>query len=230
MLRPDEEESLSEIERDRKLRRNLKMGAETAITLGGAAASAPIRSAGGKLASKIMPFLNKYVPMDLAIKGISKVSPEVGNFLKKGMSMGLDAEEGLNFLRDRIEPKEETQKEEPKKEAEKKNIVEMYSPELHQFILDQMNQGRSPLEAGALASLEKKGQKDFKKIIKKIEGDHKAPWSAILQTVYGQGEKAQPQKPQQQAQQQKPPGKSLLNDEAMAVLNEMLDFRKNYES
>jgi len=217
-LRPDELANIAEEERDARVRGRISAGIGAVTSLGAAAGGAI--SAG--VVGKIAPFLNKYIPVDLAIKGISKVSPKLGAFLQDGLSKGLDAKEGLAFIKEKAGLGGE-KREEPKKEAEKKNIVEMYSPELHQFILDQMNQGRSPLEAGALASLEKKGQKDFKKIIKKIEGDHKAPWSAILQTVYGQGEKAQ--QPQQQAQQQKPLGQGQAA--LMAILQKLQQARES---
>lgn len=211
-LRPDELANIAEEERDARVRGRISAGIGSVTSLGAAAGGAI--SAG--IVGKIAPFLNKYIPVDLAIKGISKISPKLGSFLQDGLSKGLSAKEGLEFIKEKAGLKDE-----PKKEAEKKNIVEMYSPELHQFILDQMNQGRSPLEAGALASLEKKGQKDFKKIIKKIEGDHKAPWSAILQTVYGQGEK-----PKQAAEQpqQKPPGQGQAA--LIAILQKLQQARE----
>lgn len=61
------------------------------------------------------------------------------------------------------------------------NIIEQYSPELFQFISDLIGKGRSPLEAGALAQLDKR----FMKVIKSMETDHKTPFSSILQSVFG---------------------------------------------
>lgn len=169
-MRPDEQANLADIERDEKFRKNLQRGAASAATLGtGLVASG--------LTSKILPFLNEYIPADLAVKGISKISPKLGDFLKRGQSMGLKVEEGLQYVKDQIIPKGRPQ--------ESRNVIEQYSPELHQFIVEQIRQGRSPLEAGALAQLESKGAKGFKSIIDKITKDHKAPWSAILQSAYG---------------------------------------------
>src|SRR3954469_25048992 len=103
VLRSDEEANEAEIERDERFRGNVN---KTAI--GG---SLLATGAGTALASKIMPFLNKYIPVDLAIKGISKVSPKIGGFLKKGQSMGLNVEEGLNFIKEKIS--DEKTKEQP---------------------------------------------------------------------------------------------------------------------
>jgi len=48
---------------------------------------------------KILPFLDDYIPDDLALKGISKVSPKIGSFLKRGLTKGLPLAGGLQFLR-----------------------------------------------------------------------------------------------------------------------------------
>lgn len=180
--RPDEIAAISDIERDKRLRGMVKSGISSA-------ASIPLAAGAVGAMSKIAPFLNEYVPLDLAIKGISKLSPTTGAFLKKGQEMGLDIKEGLDFLRGRVESQQsQSGKGKDKTDTQRpseKNIVEQYSPELHSFIVEQMNQGRSPLEAGALAALERKGQKNFKKIISQMERDHKSPFSSILQATYG---------------------------------------------
>lgn len=205
-MRPDEEAAQTHIEQDEKFRSGIKRGVGTAFGLGAAGASTAI-------GSKIMPFLSQYVPADLAMKGINKVAPSIGNFLKRGQSMGLDIEEGLQFVRDSFSPKENAK--------DNKNIIQMYSPELHEFIVGEIQQGRSPLEAGALASLDRKG-KDFKKIIKQIEKDHKAPFSAILETAYGgQGAAKQAPDPGQQPAGQSGQGQAAL----MAILQKIQQAR-----
>jgi hypothetical protein len=130
----------------------------------------------------------------MAIKGISKLSPQLGDFLKRGESMGLNVEEGLGFLRGKVNASATAQ--------QQKNIVEIESPELHQFIDQEIKKGRSPVQAGAIA------QQDagkYKKVIDKLVKDHKAPWSSILESVYGQGMAQQAHQDQDQMQQQQPP-------------------------
>lgn len=184
IMRPDEIAGQSEIERDQRFRSNVGKGIGTAATIAGGVAAAST--------AKILPWLSSYIPVDLAMKGISKVSPKLGDFLKRGQAAGLNIEEGIQYLRDQA-PKQE------KVAKENRNIIEQYSPELHQFILGEIKLGRNAMQAGALASADKKR---FKKIIDKITKDHKTPWSAILQTVYGSGETQQkspnpPEQPQQ---------------------------------
>ena len=171
VLRSDEQANEAEIERDKRFRGNVSKGIATAASLGTAAIASP-------LASKIMPFLNEYIPSALAMKGINKISPKLGSFLKNGQEMGLNVEDGLNFIKDKLSS--EGSKEEPK---EHRNIISQYSPELHQFLKGEISKGRGVLEAGADAER----NKNFKNIISMIKKDHKSPWSAILKTVYGEG-------------------------------------------
>lgn len=174
-MRPDEQAAYSEIERsqtrDRTLKSGLKTAATAAVGFGGSALAL-----GGKLGSKIMPFLNEYIPADLAMKGINKVSPRLGEFLKKGMSKGLNLKDGLEFIKENLGSQ--------KKPKEQKNILEQYSPELNEFIKGHIQKGRAPLEAAALATIGEEGNK-FNKIIQKMAKDHKTSFSAIIQSIFG---------------------------------------------
>lgn len=205
VLRSDEQANLAEIERDEKFRGNIGKAIGTGVSLVTA-------SAGGHFASKVMPFLSKYIPAGLALKGINKVNPKLGAFLSKGQEMGLDLQEGLDFVKEKFESKKQ-----PAKES--RNIIEQYSPELHQFIDQEVKSGRPALHAGAIAQNDKR----FKKIIEKITKDHKSNWSDILQSIYGNGEMAQQNMPQpadQMEQQQiQQPGKgSQARDQLLQAM------------
>lgn len=184
VLRPDEEAAQEEIRRDQKFRQNIQKSVKTAGTLTGVGIA-------GALSSKIAPFLSQYIPTDLAMKGINKVSPKLGEFLRKGQAMGLDVREGIDFIKNKITPKEIN------KPIENRNIIEQYSPELFQFINNEIQKGKSPLEAGELAL----NQENFIKIIQKIMADHKAPFSSILKTVFGGSDLAQTNGQTQKQQQ-----------------------------
>lgn len=192
-MRPDEQSSLSEIERNKRADQKIKGGLKTAASIG-------LTAAGAGIAAKVSPFLSDYITTDLAIKGISKVSPKIGEFLKNGMKQGLDAKSGLDFLKKSLgmgtenQEAEQPQAQQQAAPPEQKNIIQQYSPELYEFLKGNIDSGRSVLEAGALAQIDNK----YKSVIQKIEKDHKAPWSGILSSIFGQSE--QP-KPQQQAQQ-----------------------------
>lgn len=139
----------------------------------------------------ILPFLSEHIPLDLAMKGINKLSPVLGKFLKDGQSIGLDVKEGLNLIKDKIG-------------EQNVDIISQESPELKSFLEAHISNGRSLEEAGALAQLDEK----YKSPIKKLEKSHKTNFSNILRTVFGDSKPkaAQPTQaaPQPQAPQQAP--------------------------
>lgn len=151
--------------------RLLKEGAYTGAAIYG----------GASLLGRAMPLLSRFVPEGTAIKGLSKIDPRLGKFVKNGLNAGYTFNEIKDFIGQKFE--------EEKKPKDNRNIIEQYSPELHQYILGEMQKGRSPLEAGALASI----QDTFKDSIKKITKDHKAPFASIIETIYGKGKSPQPE-------------------------------------
>lgn len=181
-LRPDERAAASEIERDRKLKSNLSAVAKTAVGLGTAAF-------GAGLSARIAPFLSEYITPDLAVKGISKISPKLGNFLKQGQQMGMDVKEGINFLKDKMD-----------KPKEGRNIIQQYSDELYSFLDQNIKSGKKIVEAVAAADMDPK----FKKIVNKIEQDHKTPFTNIAQSIFKENEGSQTSSSQMQPQ--KSPG------------------------
>src|ERR1700676_3962059 len=101
ILRPDEEANQSEIERDKNFRGNAKKAVETAANIG-------LTATGLGISARIAPFLSPLIPKDLAMKGINKLSPKLGDFLKKGLEQGLNLQDGLDFIKDKIGGKENT--------------------------------------------------------------------------------------------------------------------------
>jgi len=159
--------------------------------------------AGNFAASKILPFLNPYIPQNLAIKGLSKIDPKLGGFATAAMNQGVDWDETKDFIKKKVTGEEDNAQ-------DNRSVIEQYSPELFNFIKDQVSKGRNVLEAGAIAQINDK----FKNVIKKMESDHKTNWSAILQTVFGGGQPAQPEQEkmsQPQAQGAGPGEERLLN-------------------
>lgn len=200
-LRPDERVLEEEVKRNERFNQGLKTAGKAALQVGTTAA-------GFGLSSKILPFLSELIPADLALKGINKISPAVGSFLKKGMSNGLDLKEGFDFLKEKFQPKAEPAKQD-------RNIIQQYSPELFQFIDGKIKEGLSPLQAGAVAS----SQKQFQDVIKKMKKDHKADFADILQTVFGTAE--QPQSQMQQPPQGQPQ-QGNVDAQLMAAFDKIL--------
>jgi hypothetical protein len=176
--------------------------------------------AGGKLAGlsfeKIAPFLSKYIPQDLAIKGLNKIDPRFGKFFSKAMSAGKSFDEAKDFISGKMD--EETEKEvkgESQAPKENRNIIQKYSPELHEFLSQKIKAGMKPGTI-ALSLLKGKGNEKFKDVIGKIVKDYKTDWISLVESLYGGGNSEQPQsqaalqpqqpqmqgQPQQSAQQQ----------------------------
>ena len=163
---------------------------------------------------KVLPFLNKYIPHDIMVKGLSKVDPRYGKFIKRVIEDGGTDDEIKDFIKEKLQGNEESQLEPAKKNG---NIIEQYSPELFQFINEQIKNGRKPIEAGAIAQNDKR----FKDVIGKISKDHKTPWSNILESVFGGTGMAQSQQqeaPQGQSPQQ---GGGQGQQKLMAMLQQI---------
>ena len=214
-LRPDEEAEQSEIERDQKLRGYRDKGLSLAGNIGSTAVAGGIAVAGGKLASRILPLLNEYVPTELALKGINKISPKLGSFLRKGLDSGLDARDGLNFIKDHLSKgAEQPEQAQAAQQPSQGNIIAQYDDELNAFMENEIAKGRAPLEAGAIARTKDK----FRKSIEKMEKDHKSNWSRIIESTFGEGEKPRKEKEQRGSQE-----KSNNSDEALlAALDKIM--------
>lgn len=122
--RPDELANLSEIERDKKTRSRIQRGVGTAATL---AASFGY----GKLAQKVLPYLSNAIPLNVAMNGLEKLSPEIAGFLKKGQKMGLDINEGMEFVKDILREKTSSE--------EKKEPSSIFEQLLEGFSVDQLD-------------------------------------------------------------------------------------------
>jgi|SRR5665213_507302 len=197
-LRPDEKANQSEIRKAKGRTEEVKSGLRQVASIGTTAL-------GGVAASKILPFLSQYIPEELALKGINKVAPAIGRYLDNGMKSGLSLKSGLEFIKSEFARKEE--QEAPKDD---RNIIQQYSPELFQFIDQQVKSGRSPLEAGAIAQHDKR----FSSAIDKLSKDHKTPWSNIVESIFGQVQQNQQQQ-QPEKMQQQPNAQQAQNPQMM---------------
>jgi hypothetical protein len=178
VLRPDEEAAQANMQRERRFSENINKGVSSAVSLGGAAL-------GASTFSKVLPFLSEHIPLDMAIKGISKVSPKVGDFLRRGQESGLDLKEGLEFIKEKISGNKQNLPEE-------KNAIQMHSQKLFDLVEEMINQGSSPMEAAAKISSDQNSQS----IIKQMEKEYKADWYSIVESIFGKGDSAK--RPQEQ--------------------------------
>ncbi len=150
---------------------------------GGGAANLGSRAM-GRIVPAVGALISKYVPDNILTAGLSKLDPRLGTFMKGAVDAGYTHDDIREFLGEKIEKSQE------KPSTDSKNLIEKHSPELHQFITEQMKKGESFRRAGALARLEG-GGKTFGKTIEKLMKDHKASWEDMIEAIYG-GEKTAP--------------------------------------
>lgn len=130
-LRPDERSSQSRIEKNHQLNNTLKKTGASALGL-----AASITGAG--IAARILPFFSELIPTEIALKGITSISPKLGGFLKKGMNQGLALKDGLNFLKNKFNPEEN---EEVPVHQEEDNTPKNLSEAERIVTLNKMNKG-----------------------------------------------------------------------------------------
>lgn len=205
-MRPDEIAAQAEIERsqgrDKLVRKGVTAGAGLAL-------------AGG--AARILPFLSEHIPLDLAIKGISKINPKIGNLLNEGTKMGLNVSEGLDYLKSQF-----SQAEEPAKKRNPLQDFETNYPELAQGLMNTIQNGQTPQAAAAIL----KQSTSLGKQVKKLEKEVGKNFIDYVLELFGpQGEGMQPQQqpqPISQGQQNAPQQGGSIDQDIMAALDKIL--------
>lgn len=207
------EKTASEMKRQAEAPKRL---AKTAANIGVAAGAAAGAASFAPILARAAPFLSQYIPEDLAIKGLSKISPKIGAFIKSAIDGGYDFQQMKDFIGQQI-----TQSQQPAQDN--RNVIEQYSPELNTFLSEKIKGGEDPIRAAALALFEKGNP--FEPVIRKIEKEHKTNWSQLVQSIYGggqgQGQPPAQQQAQQQAPQQQQRGVSPQVQEALQKIMQM---------
>ncbi len=184
-LRPDELASESEIRKAKTRTGDVRSILETASSFGTA-------GIGAKAASKILPLINQYIPEDLALKGINKIMPNVGNFLKQGMKQGLSLKSGLDFLKQNLQPQQQDQPQEDPIIKQAKDFETSY-PDIIKALMAKINEGQPPEAAAAIL----KNSAPFSQKIKKIEKDTGKNFIDFILEMMGGNTSSQMQKPNQ---------------------------------
>lgn len=189
------QEASEEIKRQKdEPKKGLINAGATALSLAGSTA----------VLSKITPFLSKYISPDLAKKGLSKISPELGKFVEGAEKQGNTTESIFDYIKNKINP--ESKSEDNKSQTD--NIIQKISPELHDEIVQMVGQGKKAFEVSQ--DIKKSGK--YNKELKDIFDQTKSAFSDLISSIYGAdnvgGVREQPvqqptqQTPQQQAQPQ----------------------------
>jgi len=199
VLRPDELANLSEIERDRRIRSKVKQGASAALTAAGGIGASGLGLGYGKIAEKLMPLLSEALPLNVAMEGIKKVSPKIGRFLERGQGMGLDIQEGMEFVKEQFNKKAEN---------ESQTIFQEIIADYPVESLDEEGQKQLRFLENVANQLEQKGKDitdpGFKKIKKKVSDLFKGKSGIMMQEMARSADmqqeianQAEPMQPQQ---------------------------------
>lgn len=195
----------------------VKHGASIASSaLSGAVTGAAV-AGGASLFGKIMPLLSKYVPQEMAIKGISKINPTIGKAIQTALDQGYEMPEIEEFFASKNEvPKENSNKKSPTNA----NILGQFSPDLQAFIEQEIQSGKAPDHAAASAM----PRAEFSDIIHKIEKQEKKKFTALVRELYEAKAVQQPERQAalqgqpQQAQQGLDPGVAQILQQGQALL------------
>jgi hypothetical protein len=184
--------------------------------LGGGAASLG-SSVVSKLIPKVGSLINKYVPDNLSQAGLSKLDPRFGKFIQGALDEGYSYDDVRSTIEEKLGNTVSQQA---------KNLIEQESPELHQFLDQEIKKGRKPIEAGAIAQNNKK----FTNTIKKLMKTHKTSWSNIIESVFGGQGTAQPeeQQPSQQGMQQTQQGGQGIDPGVAQIMQQGNEIIKRF--
>lgn len=187
--------------------------AKTAIGLAG----------GGAILNRVMPFLNKYIDPDLAVKGLNKIDPRFGKFVSGALGQGMSIEDIGSFIKEKATG--EKSQEESKKPQQQQNLIEEHAPEVYEILKDRIGQGLKPLAAAYQIAKEGK----FSKQIADLQKKAGTGFGALVTSIFGGEENQQVQsqqskmpqaqeQPQDQSQQQQASQQGQGTQNLMAAL------------
>lgn len=141
--------------------------------------------AGGALARKMIPFLNKLIPESLAIKGLSKASKNFPGFLERAKANGKSFEDVRDYLSESVQNEMGEGEEEAEIADQQDNPIFRFSRRLGKFVEDAFKVGHTLDEVAGMVS--SPGNK-FAKEVQHIEKVLGVSFRKLLKTLYGGGE------------------------------------------
>lgn len=167
---------------------------------------------GSTILNRALPFFSKFIPQNIALKGLSRVNPTMGKFISASEEQGFDPQEIYDFMENKL--KEGIGQQEETEAKDERNLIQKYSPEIFQTLEYLIKQGLSPAQAAL--DIRQHEDSKVKNLISQMEKDYKQDWPSIVESVFGQ---AGVQKP---AQQQKQGGMS--DQDLIAKLQQALSL------
>ncbi len=148
---------------------------------------------GSAILNRISPLLNKFIPNEMALKGLEKVDPRFGKFIKGAISKGHSVEEVRDFIQEQVSPQ-------GKEQLEEENVIKQFSPKLAKLIDSSLKSGRTLEEVSGIAM---SPEHKHSKTIENMEKSLGMTLYDIIRSVYGGPKRGQqPAQAEQQGQQQ----------------------------
>lgn len=123
---------------------------------------------------RILPLLNKFVPIGLAVKGLERISPKIKSFLGGATAAGYSANEAMDFLREQFSG---PQMQEPGKGA-RPDEKAAFNRRRHEETPQKVAQGIASVGAGALGGLGAAALTGAGQVAGEIAGESKAAESS----------------------------------------------------
>ena len=162
------------------------------------AASLGAASAGASVLGKALPFLNKYIPRNLAVQGLNKIDPRFGKFIDEIEQNGYSFEDAREYIKSKLEkeinPEQPQVIEEPQIQEEQqnisdkeskddsKNILMKFSPRLAQEVENYIKSGH-PIEE--IEKIVRSPGSKLAKNVDYIEQSLGMTFYDILRSIYG---------------------------------------------
>lgn len=139
-----------------EIKRQGELPLQAIKTAGKLASGYGVGALGGIALSKIMPFLNKYIPENIAVQGLSRIDKRFGKFFSKAAQHGTPFEEAREYIKEKIDPVEKQEALKKFNEHKKKNKM---VDELHTLYQQQYNaQSQQPQPTQQAQSPQPQGQ------------------------------------------------------------------------
>lgn len=95
---------------------------------------------GGHILNRILPFLNKLIPVDIAVKGLTKVDPRFGKFFDTAAKRGSTADQAIQFIKNKFAPDEETPEPELASEERRQEALKQFNHQKKPRMVDELSQ------------------------------------------------------------------------------------------
>jgi hypothetical protein len=95
---------------------------------------------GGTILNRILPFLSRHIPTDIAVKGLTKIDKRFGKFFDNAAKIGSTVDRALKFIKDKFAPDEETPPPQTGSEALRQESLQKFNQQKKPRMVDELSQ------------------------------------------------------------------------------------------